>query len=102
MRHCDGNWFTASTLGTVGCICCSVLQQMQTPGINVIGMTMVLQFVVSFGFILPVNAPQNMVAYGTDTFEARDFVRTGIVITVNGYLLVLLMGATYWTWLGYV
>ena len=80
----------------------SVLQQVETPGINVIGMTMVLQFVVSFGFILPVNAPQNMVAYGTDTFEARDFVRTGVVITVAGYLLVLLMGATYWTWLGFV
>ena len=30
-------------------------------------MTMLLQFVVSFGFILVVNAPQNMVAYGTDT-----------------------------------
>ena len=42
------------------------------PGINVIGMTMLLQFVVSFGFILVVNAPQNMVAYGTDTFSARD------------------------------
>ena len=80
----------------------SVLQQVETPGINVIGMAMVLQFVVSFGFILPVNAPQNMVAYGTDTFEARDFVRTGVVITVAGYLLVLLMGATYWTWLGFV
>ena len=80
----------------------SVLQQVQTPGITVMGMTMLLQFVVSFGFILPVNAPQNMVAYGTDTFEARDFVRTGIVITVVGYLLVLLMGATYWAWLGYV
>jgi sodium-dependent dicarboxylate transporter 2/3/5 len=80
----------------------SVLQQVQTPGINVIGMTMVLQFVVSFGFILPVNAPQNMVAYGTDTFEARDFVRTGVVITIVGYVLVLVMGATYWAWLGYV
>ena len=43
-----------------------------------------------------------MVAYGTDTFAARDFVRTGIVITVVGYLLVLIMGATYWNWLGYV
>ena len=49
-----------------------------TPGINVVGMTMLLQFVVSFGFILVVNAPQNMVAYGTETFEARDFVRTGL------------------------
>jgi anion transporter len=80
----------------------SVLQSVQTPGINVVGMTMILQYVVSFGMILPVNAPQNMVAYGTDTFEVRDFVRTGIPLTVTAFLLILLMGATYWTWLGYM
>ena len=43
----------------------AVMQKVQTPGINVLGMTLVLQFVVSFGFILPVNSPQGMVAYGT-------------------------------------
>ncbi len=80
----------------------SVLQNVQTPGLNVVGMTLLLQFVVSFGFILPVNAPQNMVAYGTDTFAVRDFVRTGLVLTGFGYLLVLLLGATWWSWLGYV
>jgi di/tricarboxylate transporter len=63
-------------------------------------MTVLLQFVVSFGFILPVNAPQNMVAYGTDTFAARDFVRTGLVLTAIGYVLVLVFGATYWPALG--
>ena len=57
---------------------------------------------MSFGFILVVNAPQNMVAYGTNTFVARDFVRTGIVITAVACALVLLLGATYWRWLGYV
>ena len=80
----------------------AVLQKVQTPGISVIGMTMVLQFVVSFGFILPVNSPQGMVAYGTETFAARDFVRTGLVLTVLAYALPLLFGATYWRWLGYV
>ena len=80
----------------------AVLQSVTTPGINVVGMTMILQYVVSFGLILPVNAPQNMVAYGTNTFEVRDFVRTGIPLTIIAYLLVLLMGATYWKWLGYV
>lgn len=80
----------------------AVLQGVTTPGINVIGMTLLLQFVVSFGFILVVNAPQNMVAYGTDTFAARDFVRTGIVLTMIGFALVMLLGATYWRWLGYV
>jgi solute carrier family 13 (sodium-dependent dicarboxylate transporter), member 2/3/5 len=79
----------------------AVLKGVETSGINVIGMTMLLQFVVSFGFILVVNAPQNMVAYGTETFRARDFVRTGLVLTVIAFALVLLLGATYWHWLGY-
>jgi di/tricarboxylate transporter len=35
-------------------------------------------------------------------FSARDFVRTGLVLTVMGYALMLLLGATYWRWLGYV
>jgi solute carrier family 13 (sodium-dependent dicarboxylate transporter), member 2/3/5 len=80
----------------------AVMQKVQTPGINVLGMTLVLQFVVRFGFILPVNSPQGMVAYGTQTFVARDFVRTGIAIRVLAYLLTLLFGATYWRRLGYV
>lgn len=84
----------------------SVLQQIAGgPGaapLNLVGMTMLLQFVVSFGFILPVNAPQNMVAYGTDTFTVKDFVRTGLVLTVIGFALVLLLGATYWSWMGYL
>jgi sodium-dependent dicarboxylate transporter 2/3/5 len=80
----------------------AVLQGVGTPGINIVGMTLLLQFVVSFGFILVVNAPQNMVAYGTDTFAARDFVRTGLVLTIIAFVLVLVLGATYWRWLGYV
>lgn len=74
----------------------------QTPGINVAGMTMLLQFVVSFGFILPVNAPQNMIAYGTETFEARDFIRTGLLITVAAMALLVLFSLTYWQRLGYM
>jgi sodium-dependent dicarboxylate transporter 2/3/5 len=80
----------------------AVLQGVATPGINVVGMSMLLQFVVSFGFILVVNAPQNMVAYGTETFQARDFVRTGLVLTAIALVLVMTLGATYWHWLGYV
>jgi solute carrier family 13 (sodium-dependent dicarboxylate transporter), member 2/3/5 len=80
----------------------AVLQSVGTQGINIVGMTMLLQFVVSFGFILVVNAPQNMVAYGTETFEAKDFVRTGLVMTVIAFALVMILGATYWRWLGYV
>lgn len=80
----------------------SVLQALNAPGMNIMGMTMILQYVVSFGFILPVNAPQNMVAYSTDTFEAKDFIRTGIPITVCAYAGIVLMSMTYWNWLGLV
>ncbi|MBX6329078.1 MAG: DASS family sodium-coupled anion symporter [Pseudolabrys sp.] len=80
----------------------AVLQGVATPGLNVVGMTMLLQFVVSFGFILVVNAPQNMVAYGTETFEAKDFVRTGLVLTAIAFVLLMALAATYWHWLGYV
>ncbi len=80
----------------------SVLLAVQTPGINVVGMTMLLQFVVSFGFILPVNAPQNMIAYGTGTFDARDFVRTGLVITLAAFTLLVIFSVTYWPWMGYM
>lgn len=80
----------------------SVLMAVQTPGINVVGMTMLLQFVVSFGFILPVNAPQNMIAYGTGTFDARDFIRTGLVITLAATVLLVIFALTYWPWMGYM
>ena len=37
-----------------------------------------------------------------ETFEARDFVRTGLVLTIIAFVLVMLLSVTYWRWLGYV
>lgn len=64
-------------------------------------MTMILQYVVSFGFILPVNAPQNMIAYGTDTFEVHDFVRAGIPLTIIAFALIMILAqptGNGWDW----
>jgi solute carrier family 13 (sodium-dependent dicarboxylate transporter), member 2/3/5 len=80
----------------------SVLQQAQVPNPKIAGMTMLLTFVTSVGWILPINGPQNMLAFGTDTFSARDFIRVGLVLTVIAYAMLLLFAATYWHWLGYV
>lgn len=33
---------------------------------------------------------------------AADVVRTGLVLTVIAFALVMLLGATYWRWLGYM
>jgi solute carrier family 13 (sodium-dependent dicarboxylate transporter), member 2/3/5 len=79
----------------------AVLQSMQGD-FNRLGMTMLLGYVVSFGFVLPINAPQNMVCLATDTFTARQFSRVGIVMTLVGYLLLLLFAATWWRWLGWL
>ncbi|MGO9021992.1 MAG: DASS family sodium-coupled anion symporter [Syntrophobacteraceae bacterium] len=79
-----------------------VLKNVSTPGLNVIGMTMILQYVVSFGFILPVNAPQNMIAFGTNTFSVSQFIRTGIPLTIIAYLVIAFLSATYWKFLGLV
>ncbi|RXT01545.1 DASS family sodium-coupled anion symporter [Ammoniphilus sp. CFH 90114] len=65
-----------------------------------IGIVLIQQFVVSFGFLLPVNAPQNMLAYGTGAFTVKDFLKAGIPLTIIGYLLILLFSATYWQWIG--
>ena len=65
-------------------------------------MTMILQFTVSFGYILPVNAPQNMIAYSTGSFSVPTFAKVGVVLTVIAYALILLLSATYWHWLGLV
>jgi di/tricarboxylate transporter len=79
----------------------SVLQTL--PGdFNRIGITMLLGFMVSYGFLLPINAPQNMVCLGTETFNARQFARVGIVLTLIGYALMLVMGLTWWRWLGWM
>ncbi|MDD1016568.1 DASS family sodium-coupled anion symporter [Pseudomonas rubra] len=67
-----------------------------------LGMTMALGFVVSYGFILPINAPQNMVCLGTETFSARQFARVGIMVTLIGYGLMLVFAATWWQWLGWM
>ena len=66
------------------------------------GFVIIQQFVISFGFLLPISAPQNMLAYGTGAFTAKQFLKTGIPLTIAGYLFVLLLSATYWKWLGLV
>ncbi|MGM9945062.1 MAG: DASS family sodium-coupled anion symporter [Lysinibacillus sp.] len=71
-----------------------------TLDVNQVGFVLVQQFVISFGFLLPISAPQNMLAYGTGAFTTKDFLKSGIPLTIFGYLLVLLFSATYWKWIG--
>ncbi len=73
---------------------------MDSISFNGIGFVLIMQFVISFGFLLPINAPQNMLAYGTGTFTTKQFLKSGIPITIIGYILIILFSATYWQWVG--
>ncbi|EON73795.1 DASS family sodium-coupled anion symporter [Lysinibacillus sphaericus] len=77
-----------------------VLASTLTANVDQVGFVLVQQFVISFGFLLPISAPQNMLAYGTGAFTTKDFLKSGIPLTIIGYLLVLLFTATYWKWIG--
>ncbi len=70
------------------------------PEAPALGMTLVQQFLVSVGFLLPVNSPQNMVAYGSGAFTTRAFLRTGIPLTIAAMVVTLVLAATWWRWTG--
>ena len=78
----------------------AVLQGLGNDALNIVGITMVLQFVVSFGFILPVNSPQGILAFSTETFSAKDCIKVGLPLTIIGYVLMLIFAQTYWHVLG--
>ncbi len=77
-----------------------VLASTLTANVDQVGFVIVQQFVISFGFLLPISAPQNMLAYGTGAFTTKDFLKSGIPLTILGFLLILLFSATYWKWIG--
>ncbi len=79
----------------------SVLVSLPGP-INAAGISMLLAFTVSFGFVLPVNTPQNMVCFGTETFTGGQFIRVGLWLTAIGYGLMLVFALTWWRWLGLI
>ncbi|UPG74015.1 anion permease [Roseomonas gilardii subsp. gilardii] len=64
------------------------------------GIVLIQSFVVSFGFILPTNAPQNMLCYGTGAFSTIQFAKVGVVMTVVGLALIWLLSLTLWPMMG--
>ncbi len=76
----------------------ALVVSMEPTSFNGPGLVIIMQFVISFGFLLPISAPQNMLAYGTNTFTSHELLKSGIPITIIGYGLIVLFSATYWQW----
>jgi len=64
------------------------------------GIVLIQSFVVSFGFILPTNAPQNMLCYGTGAFTIAQFAKVGLAVTIAGLALIVALSATWWPIIG--
>src|SRR5690625_6161299 len=47
----------------------ALVVSMDSASFNGPGLVLIMQFVISFGFLLPISAPQNMLAYGTNRSE---------------------------------
>jgi len=43
-----------------------------------------------------------MIAYGTDTFEAKEYIRISLPFTIVALFIWLLFYLTYWHWIGFV
>lgn len=75
-------------------------QTLPLPQHTIFGIVLIQSWVVSFGFILPTNAPQNMLCYGTGAFSTTQFAKVGLVMTAAGVALIALFSATIWPWMG--
>ena len=68
----------------------SIVMGHSAEGLNPLGVTIACNMQFRFGLVLPVNSPQGMVAYGTDTFDVKTFMTTGIPLTIIGYVMMLI------------
>ena len=59
-----------------------------------------IPIMIAFTQTLPVNAPQNMLCYGTNAFTVDQFAKVGIIVTLAGLGLILLLSATLWPAMG--
>jgi len=90
---------TASTSALVPTVI-GFLLSLKEPTLPMWGMTFIATMAIYFAFILPVNSPQGMIAYATDTFEVKDMAKVGIPMTIAGLAVLVLFVFTYWHWVG--
>ena len=78
------------------------LVSLNNPTLPMWGMTLIATYGVYFAFILPVNSPQAMIPYATNTFETKDMAKVGIPLTIIGVVMFLVFLFTYWHWVGMI
>ena len=78
----------ASSTATVSALIPTILGFLlsaKTPNMPIAGMTIAMSYIILFSCVLPVNSPQTMVPYGTDTFEAKEYIRIALPFTMVAF-----------------
>jgi anion transporter len=65
--------------------------------INAPAFALIQLFAISIGFILPANAPQNMLGYATGIIDIKTFIRIGIKLTIATILVFIILAKTWWS-----
>lgn len=55
----------------------------------------------SMAYLLIIGTPPNAIVYSSGYLTAKDFLRAGVICTVIAFVLLLVMSATYWVFLGF-
>jgi di/tricarboxylate transporter len=55
----------------------------------------------SFAYCLVIGTPPNAIVYASGYLDSKDFLRVGIILWFTNMAGLMLMGATYWRWLGW-
>lgn len=74
----------------------------KTSNPHIVGMTVAASYIILFTCVLPVNSPQTMIPYATDTYEAKEYIRIALPFTIVALFIWLLFYLTYWHWIGFV
>ncbi len=68
--------------------------------IPVWGLTLILNYAVQFSVVFPANSPMAIIAYSSNTFTTKDMVRLSVPVMILAVLLLVVLSATWWPWLG--
>ena len=72
------------------------------PGTSMIPFTaMSTAMASSLAYCLIIGTPPNAIVYASGFLEQRDYLRAGMILFVTNLAVILLMAATYWTWMGW-
>lgn len=72
------------------------------PGTSIIPfMAMGTAIASSFAYCLVIGTPPNAIVYASGYLESKDYLRVGLILWFTNMAGLMLLGSTYWRWLGW-